>query len=114
MLRYVIFFLVLLVFACAGNNKSRDSSQLAGKRIHFGFGGGFSGVMNHYFLYPDGGMGVMARTLQKIAEENGVKFHFNAALSELECADNRVKKIKVNEIYFYITSFFTTFILFSE
>ena len=49
--------------------------------------------------YPEGGMGVMARSLQKIAEQNGVKFHFNSPLEAIDCENSMVKKIKINEVW---------------
>lgn len=47
--------------------------------------------------YPEGGMGVLAESLKKIAVANGVNFHFNAALTEIKCADNKVNQFKLNE-----------------
>ncbi|MFT4602659.1 MAG: phytoene desaturase [Arenicella sp.] len=47
--------------------------------------------------YPEGGMGALAKALQKIAEQNGVQFHFNAPLQSIECENNEVKKFKVGE-----------------
>lgn len=46
--------------------------------------------------YPEGGMGALAAALQKIAIKNGVKFNFNANVSEFACDDKRINKIKVN------------------
>ena len=46
--------------------------------------------------YPEGGMGVLSKSLQKIAEQEGVKFHFNAALEELQCENKKVAAFKVN------------------
>ena len=46
--------------------------------------------------YPEGGMGVLAKSLQKIAEKEGVKFHFNAALEEIKCENKKVTHFKVN------------------
>lgn len=45
--------------------------------------------------YPEGGMGALARALQKIAAQNGAKFHFNAPLESVDCENGRVKKFKV-------------------
>lgn len=47
--------------------------------------------------YPEGGMGVLAKSLQKIAEKEGVKFHFNASLTEIKCADKKVTHFKVGD-----------------
>lgn len=46
--------------------------------------------------YPEGGMGVLAKSLHKIAEQNGVKFNLNAALEKVKCVDNTIDKITVN------------------
>lgn len=45
--------------------------------------------------YPEGGMGALARALQKIASQNGATFHFNAALESVDCDQGQVKKFKV-------------------
>lgn len=45
--------------------------------------------------YPEGGMGALARALEKIAVQNGAHFHFNAALESVDCDNAEVKKFKV-------------------
>lgn len=46
--------------------------------------------------YPEGGMGALAKALHKIAEKNGVKFHFNTAVSGFSCEAGRVKEIETS------------------
>jgi phytoene desaturase len=45
--------------------------------------------------YPEGGMSAIAKALKKIADNNGVKFHFNKALEKIECTDGKVTHIQV-------------------
>jgi phytoene desaturase len=45
--------------------------------------------------YPEGGMSAIAKALKKIADNNGVKFHFNTALEKIECTDGKVTHIQV-------------------
>ena len=46
--------------------------------------------------YPEGGMGALARALEKIAVNNGVKFHFNSPVTGFNVTNNRVSSIVVN------------------
>jgi len=45
--------------------------------------------------YPEGGMGALAKALEKIAMQNGVEFHFNAPLESIHCENAEVKTFKV-------------------
>lgn len=47
--------------------------------------------------YPEGGMGVIARSLKKIADDNGVNFHFNAVLENVICEDGKVTHIQIGD-----------------
>ncbi|MEZ4922599.1 MAG: phytoene desaturase family protein [Crocinitomicaceae bacterium] len=49
--------------------------------------------------YPDGGMAAIGKALKKIADNNGVKFHFNTPLEKVECSDNKVSQIKVGDYW---------------
>jgi phytoene desaturase len=44
--------------------------------------------------YPEGGMGALAKALQKIAEKNGVRFHFNAPITAFDCEGSKIVRIK--------------------
>jgi len=46
--------------------------------------------------YPEGGMGQLAKSLRKIAEKHGAKFHFNSPVSEFNCNYGKVNGIVVN------------------
>ncbi|BDS13863.1 phytoene desaturase family protein [Aureispira anguillae] len=43
--------------------------------------------------YPKGGMHQLALSLKAIAEKHGATFHFNAAVSEFDCANGVVKRL---------------------
>lgn len=45
--------------------------------------------------YPEGGMSAISKALMKIAEANGVKFHFNTPLEKMACIDGKVSHIQV-------------------
>ena len=47
--------------------------------------------------YPNGGMGELAKALQKVAEKNGVTFHFNTPITAFECEDNKILRLKSND-----------------
>lgn len=47
--------------------------------------------------YPEGGMGVLGKSLQKIAEQNGATFHFNTPITAFECEEDKIVRIKSNE-----------------
>jgi len=47
--------------------------------------------------YPEGGMSALPQALFKIAKKNGVQFHFNSAISEFICEDEKVSHIKIEE-----------------
>lgn len=46
--------------------------------------------------YPEGGMGILAQSLHKIAVQNGVKFNLNAALEEVEVNAKNIDQIIVD------------------
>lgn len=47
--------------------------------------------------YPTGGMGELAKALQKIAEKNGTKFHFNTPITAFECEKDKIVRINSND-----------------
>ncbi len=47
--------------------------------------------------YPTGGMGELAKALQKVAEKNGATFHFNTPITAFECEDNKILRLKSND-----------------
>ena len=47
--------------------------------------------------YPEGGMSAIAQALKKIAEKNGVKFHFKSPLTEMTCTEGKVTSIKIGD-----------------
>lgn len=47
--------------------------------------------------YPEGGMGVMARTLKKIAENNGVEFKFHSELKDVRCENSEITEMRIND-----------------
>ncbi|UYW02475.1 phytoene desaturase [Flavobacterium agricola] len=53
-------------------------------------------------FYPQGGFYQLVLAMKKIAEENGVKFHFNQNVTEIKVENKRATAIKVNntELFF--------------
>lgn len=47
--------------------------------------------------YPTGGMGELAKALQKVAEKNGANFHLNTPITAFECEDDKIVRIKSND-----------------
>jgi phytoene desaturase len=47
--------------------------------------------------YPTGGMGELAKALQKIAEKNGAKFHFNTPITAFECENDKIVRLISNK-----------------
>lgn len=46
--------------------------------------------------YPDGGMGALARALEKIARNNGAQFHYNAPVEAFNVESGKVASMTVN------------------
>lgn len=48
--------------------------------------------------YPDGGFGTVVRAMIKVAEKNGVKFHFDAPVERIITEGEQVKSLKVSGV----------------
>lgn len=48
--------------------------------------------------YPDGGFGTVVRAMIKVAEKNGVKFHFDAPVESIITEGEQVKSLKVSGV----------------
>ena len=48
--------------------------------------------------YPEGGMSALAKALVRIAENHGVKFHTSSAVEKINCEEQYVKSITVNNV----------------
>lgn len=48
--------------------------------------------------YPEGGMSALAKALVRIAENHGVQFHTSSAVEKINCEEQYVKSITVNNV----------------
>jgi phytoene desaturase len=46
--------------------------------------------------YPQGGFGSVINAMKRVAEENGVEFHFNSAVQRIVTSDKKVSGLEVN------------------